>query len=156
MKRIVFVAYGALIAVLLVCLFSGAVFRADADSYYDEESNKTIIDTNWWFEDISVEIDVRKDKTFAVTETMRIGFINGGKNTGIIRDIQRISRTTRVIDGRQVTGERYLAELSDMSFTINGAPAKVTESLYNQGQFFSVKMQKPDLSYFPATDQSKS
>lgn len=42
LKRIVFVAYGALVAVLLVCLFAGAVFRADADSYYDEESNKTI------------------------------------------------------------------------------------------------------------------
>ncbi|MDE6274460.1 MAG: DUF2207 domain-containing protein, partial [Clostridiales bacterium] len=89
----------------------------------------------------------------AIREKLTVGFIKGGVNTGIIRDIQRISRTTRIVDGKRQQGEKYIANISDVSVTINGGEAKVTEELYNQGQFHSVKMQLPDESYFPATDQ---
>ncbi len=125
-----------------------------ADSYYDEETGKTVIDTNYWFRNITVNVDVRRDKTLAVTERFTVGFLRGEVNTGFIRDIQRISRTTRIIDGKKDQGERYIAKISNVSVTINGGAAKVTEELYNQGQFHSIKMQLPDESYFPATDQS--
>ena len=138
----------------LISAFSVCSVSVSADSYYDEESGKTIIDTNWWFEEISVVMDVRRDKTVHVTETMKVGFLKGGQNTGIIRDIQRVSQTTRIIDGKEKRGKNFLTTLSDVEVTINGEPAKVTRSYYGQGQFHSVKMQKQDGSYFPATDQS--
>lgn len=145
------------IAAALLILIAATAFTAItvsyADSYVDGESGETMIDTNWWFQNIDVEIDVRKDKTLAVTETLRVGFINGGKNTGIIRDIQRISQTTRVVDGELQKGREYIANISDVSVTINGEEAKVTQSLYEQGQFHSVKMQLTNGRYFPATDQ---
>ncbi len=144
----------AAVFMLFAAIIIATVGVSYADSYVDEESGKTNIDTNWWFEDIDVEIDVRRDKTLSVTETMRVGFIEGNKNTGIIRDIQRISQTTRIVDGEEKKGMEYLAQISDVSVTLNGQPAKVTQSLYEQGQFHSVKMQLPDGKYFPATDQT--
>lgn len=154
-----------LLSVILGCILSASVFACavfafsparsvSANSYYDEEQGDYYIDTNWWFERVDVQIDVRKDKTFAIREIIKVGFIRGGENTGIIRDIQRISLTTRVIDGKKESGERYLANLSDVEVTIDGKPAKVTQGYYSNGEFFSVKMQKADQSYFEATDQS--
>ncbi|MDE6412266.1 MAG: DUF2207 domain-containing protein, partial [Clostridia bacterium] len=109
-------------------------------------------DTNYWFEEIQVSIDVNEDKTFRVSEQYKVGFQKSGVNTGFIRDIQRISQTTRVVDGVKKSGQQYLAGLSDVNVTIDGKPAKVTQSYYDAGQFFSVKMQKQDESYFEATD----
>lgn len=116
-------------------------------------SGSITIDTTYWFQRIDVDIEVRKDKTFAVTEKLKVGFLYDGRNTGIIRDIQRISQTTRVIDGKQKTGQMYLARLSHVAVTIDGEPARVTQGYYRDGNFFSVKMQKQDESYFDATDQ---
>lgn len=45
-----------------------------------------------------------------------------------------------------------MANLSDVKATIDGADAKITQSYYDAGQFFSVKMQKEDESFFGATD----
>lgn len=156
MKRLLSFILGM---ILTASAFACAVFafppayEASAKSYYDEERETWIIDTNWWFQRVDVEIQVRKDKTFAVRENIQVGFLRGGENTGIIRDIQRILKTTRVIDGEEQSGERYLADLSDVEVAIDGKPALVTQSYYSNGEFFSVKMQKPDQSYFDATDQ---
>ncbi len=109
-------------------------------------------DTNYWFEEARVEIDVNKDKTFSVAEKYKVGFQKGGINTGFIRDIQRISKTTRIVDGKKKSGKKYLAKISDIKATVDGEAAKVTQGYYNAGQFFSVKMQKADGSYFDATD----
>ena len=71
-------------------------------------------DTNYWFEEARVEIDVNKDKTFSVAEKYKVGFQKGGINTGFIRDIQRISKTTSIVDGKKKSGKKYLAKISDI------------------------------------------
>lgn len=152
-KLLKFIAPIASLILLVLIMASGTVTAAYAESHVDEDGT-TMIDTNWWFENVDVKIDVRTDKTLAVTETMKIGYIRGGENTGIIRDIQRVSQTTRIVGGERIKGSEYIANLSDVEVTINGSAAKVTRSLYEQGQFHSIKMQLPDGAYFPATDQS--
>lgn len=112
----------------------------------------TTPDENYWFESIQTGIAVNRDKTFSVTERMKVGFSKAETNTGIIRDIQRVSQTTRIVDGKRKKGQPYLASLSDVKATIDGADAKITQSYYDAGQFFSVKMQKEDESFFGATD----
>ncbi len=139
--------------VFFLAIFFAAWLAMPSVSANAETEGDVTIDTNYWFERIDVSIEVRKDKTFAIRETLKVGFIEGGKNTGIIRDIQRVSQSTRIIDGKVHRGQNYLAALSDVAVTIDGEPARVTQGYYSDGQFFSVKMQKPDQSYFDATDQ---
>ena len=139
--------------VFFLAVFFAAWLAMPSVSANAETEGDVTIDTNYWFERIDVSIEVRKDKTFAIRETLKVGFIEGGKNTGIIRDIQRVSQSTRIIDGKVHRGQNYLAALSDVAVTIDGEPARVTQGYYSDGQFFSVKMQKPDQSYFDATDQ---
>lgn len=136
---------------VFLLLPSGKV-TASADPYINDEG-KIIIETTYWFESVDVHVSVSRDKSLRVTETMRVGFLHDETNTGIIRDIQRMSRTTRIIDGEKQEGSVYLSGLSDVSVTVNGGGAKVTQGYYGNGEFFSVKMQKSDESYFPATDQ---
>ncbi len=90
-------------------------------------------DTNYWFEEVHVSIDVNGDKTFRVTERYKVGFQKSGINTGFIRDIQRVSQTTRVINGEEKSGQQYLANLSDVAVSIDGKQAKVTQSYYDAG-----------------------
>lgn len=144
---------------LITVVFLLAVFLAawlampSVSACAETDEPSTTIDTNYWFERIDVEIEVRRDKTFAVHETLKVGFIHGGQNTGIIRDIQRVSQTTHVIDGKERQGKNFFANLSNVEVTIDGEPARVTQGYYSNGEFFSVKMQKPDQSFFDATDQ---
>ena len=60
-----------------------------------------------------------------------------------------------MINGKSETGEKYVTRISDVSVTIDGAPAKVTQSLYSNGNFHSIKMQKQDESYFPKIEDQK-
>lgn len=110
------------------------------------------VDSNYYFERIDVKIDVRKDKTYAIEEKLTTVFKSAGVNTGIIRDIQRISSTTRIRNGETIKGKKYISNLTDVSVSIDGGEAKVTRSYYNNGDFFSIKMQKPDESYFGASE----
>lgn len=142
-----------LTVVFLLAVFLAACLGMPSVSANAETEGGVTIDTNFWFERIDVAIEVRKDKTFAVQETLKVGFIRGGQNTGIIRDIQRVSKTTRIIDGKEQSGKNFFANLTDVEVTIDGEPALVTQSYYSNGEFFSVKMQKPDQSYFDKTDQ---
>ena len=140
-----FVLAAVLFAALLPLLFS----NHDRLSAGAEELTP---DTNYWFEEVHVDIDVKEDKTFSVVESYKVGFQKSGINTGFIRDIQRISQTTRIINGEKKRGRKYLAKLSNVEVMIDKKPAKVTRSLYSAGEFFSVKMQKQDESYFEASD----
>ncbi|MDE6504477.1 MAG: DUF2207 domain-containing protein [Clostridia bacterium] len=108
---------------------------------------KASVDDNYSFTDIHTVINVRKDKTYEITERLTVFFKRGGVNTGIIRDIQRVSKTTRIIDGKNHGGGKYIAGIDRVSVTLDGGECKVTQSLYSGGQFYSVKMQKPD-GYF--------
>lgn len=106
------------------------------------------VDDNYFFKRVTVNIVVNRDKTFDITETLNVEFRESGINTGIIRDIQRVSKTTRIIDGATHGGRRYFAGLDNVSVTLDGGQAKVTRSLY--GDFHSVKMQAPGGQYLEA------
>lgn len=135
-------AAAIVVAVILLCSFHGATLKASAAS----------VDENYWFEELRVEINVNENKTYEIRERYKVGFSESGINTGFIRDIQRVSQTTRTVDGKQKIGKSYIAKLSGVEVTIDGGSAKVTQSYYDAGQFFSIKMQKEDESYFDATD----
>lgn len=127
LKKLFSVAILALAACLLASLFPAFAVEAHA-SYYDEESDKTIIETSYYFREIDVKIDVRKDKTFAITERLRVGFLYDDYNTGIIRDIQRQSddahdkreigngRKIRYADFRRICYDRRRARKSNAKF----------------------------------------
>ena len=143
LKKRWFIAAVLLSFITLICVFlSGGSGAAEAAS----------VDENYYFNRISVEVAVNRDKTYEITETLKTQFRESGVNTGIIRDIQRVSRTTRVIDGKKIRGKSYIAKLDNVSVTLDGEPAKVTRSLY--GQFHSVKMQKSDGGYLGAGEHT--
>lgn len=131
---------GAAICLCFACF--AAVFSKANYAHAD-------VDGNFYFESVKVDVDVRRDKTFLVTETMQVGFKASGVNTGIIRDIQRVSKTTKFVNGKRVKGKNFIAKLTDVSVKINGGDAKVTRSLYDNGNFHSIKMQRPE-GYFAA------
>lgn len=124
---------------------AGAGMTASADT--SDDNYNVSVDDNYSFSSVDMQVEVRKDKTYAITETLEVYFRYGNVNTGIIRDIQRITETTRIIDGSTVKGGNFLTELTDVKVTLDGGEAKVTRELYDQGNFHSVKMQKPS-GYF--------
>ena len=67
------------------------------------------VDDNYRFKSINIDISVNRDKTFDIRETLEAEFFESGINTGIIRDIQRESKTTRIIDCKNKAGRRYIA-----------------------------------------------
>lgn len=120
-----------LLAILLIIC---AMFAGDKSS-----AQAVSVDDNYFFKSIDVDITVNKDKTFFITETLRTEFRKSGVNTGIIRDIQRISKTTRIVGGKKRVGRKYIAGLDEVSVTLDGGQAKVTRSLY--GDFYAIQMQ---------------
>ena len=126
-------------ALVLLC----AVIGFTAPFTVSAQPASADVDDNYRFDRVSVDITVNKDKTFNICETLDVNFIQSNVNTGIIRDIQRVSKTTRIIDGKHKNGGSYLGGLSGVSVTLDGAPAKVTQSFYNNGDFYSIKMQQP-------------
>ena len=122
-------------AIVLVAAFCGA--------FAPKAASANTVDDNYRFNKVSVDITVNKDKTFRVTETLTVRFLEDDINTGIIRDIQRISKTTRIVDGKKKDGGTYIAGLSDVKAKLDDGYCKVTESLYSNDEFYSIKMQKP-------------
>ncbi|MBD5583841.1 MAG: DUF2207 domain-containing protein [Clostridia bacterium] len=139
----------ALFAVILLCLLtaftvSGASFSSTAEAGVDD---------NYHFKKVDVNIAVNKDKTFNVTETMTVNFEKSGVNRGIIRDIQRLSKTTRIVGGKEIAGERYFATLTDVYATFNGEKADFFQEYYGDANdFYSVYIRQPDGRYITAGD----
>ena len=131
--------------IILLALIIPLCFLCSGDKM---QAHAASVDTNYYFKNIQVDITVNRDKTYDITETLKTQFLESGINTGIIRDIQRESATTRIIDGVPIKGRKYLSGLDNVSVTLDGGEAKVTRSLY--GSFHSVKMQKPDGGYLSA------
>lgn len=82
---------------LAILLIICAMFTGDKSS-----AQAVSVDDNYFFKSVNVDITVNKDKTFFITETLRTEFYKSGVNTGIIRDIQHISKTTRIVGGNTV------------------------------------------------------
>lgn len=129
--------------VIIFLIVLGVAVAAICGAFNSKPASAAAVDDNYQFDKISVDITVNKDKTFQVCETLEVNFLRSGINTGIIRDIQRVSKTTRVIDGKKKNGGSFIAYLSDVSASFDGGYCKVTQSLYNNGEFHSVKMQQP-------------
>ena len=129
--------------IVLLLVIAVAVVASAIGAFAPKTASAVSVDDNYQFDKISVDIKVNKDKTFEITETLEVYFDEGGINTGIIRDIQRKSRTTRIVDGKRKSGGYYIAWLSDVKVTLDGGYCKVTESLYNNDEFYSIKMQNP-------------
>lgn len=142
---------------LLSCVLASVLIpslSANAKTVYDEENNKYTIDTSYYFKKAGLKIDVRRDKTFAVEETLETVFLHENTNTGIIRDIQRISTTTRIADGKPVKGKKYISKLTDVNVTLDGGEAKFKKSFYSNGEYHSVKMQTPDERFISAGEHT--
>ena len=129
----------------ILCALCAALF------FQSPTAEAASVDDNYYFKCVSVDITVNRNKTFYITETLKTHFIEDGINTGIIRDIQRESTTTRIIDGKTFKGKRYFSKLDDVEVTLDGGEAKVTRSLY--GAFHSIKMQTPE-GYISAGDHT--
>ncbi len=96
----------------------------------------------FYFNSVDMKIDVREDKTLAVTETLTA--VWNEQKTSLIRDIQRVSKTTRVINGKKYEGQNYFAKISDISATLDSKPCASTiigafDELYLT-DFFSIEM----------------
>ncbi len=141
-----------LATIFFAILMTAAIFAA-VFPFVPDRASAVSVDDNYYFRSMDLSLEVGKDKTFRVTETMEVFYRYGGVNTGIIRDVQRFSRTTRRIDGETKEGGIYYADLTDVTVTLDGGPAKVTRSLYDEGQFHSVKMQRPDGLTFDSSDE---
>ena len=125
---------------LIIAVISAAIF---CGTFAPKTASANTVDNNYRFNSVSVDITVNKDKTMSVKETLEVNFLQSGINTGIIRDIQRISKTTRIVDGKKKNGGTYIAGISDVAVTYDGGYCKVTESLYSNDEFYAIKMQQP-------------
>lgn len=148
-----------IIAFALAGLFGG-LFAGVNNGNADGDSNVAFAsgnaDTNYWFPKIDVSVDVNEDKTMVITENMLTRFDTSNVNTGFIRDIQRITQIKRTVNGEVISGEEIFTSLTDISLTVydenmKEVPSKFTYSLYDEGQFHSIKMQKSS-GYFLAGD----
>ena len=153
-------AFAALIAAVL--LFSAAVFGAFGSlfgSSADAGKDNCAVSTGsqltasayspevFYFDSVRFEANVNKDKTLDVTETLVARWTVTGK-TGLIRDIQRQSKTTRYVNGKKISGKNYFAKISDISATLDGDDCDwhilpKNDDFYN-ADFFSIEMKHAD------------
>ena len=150
-------------AIALAAAVCGVVFgRGNVIS-----AEAVTVDDNYNFALVDVNVDVNEDKTMRITENIYTTFQVDGLNTGFIRDIQRITQIKREVNGDIISGSNIFAPLTDIGFkmyaynekvfyqtAVEGVPtaadiaklqelpSKYTYSLYENGQFHSIKMQK--------------
>lgn len=137
-----------LFAIILLCVASAFAVSGSFASVAEAG-----VDDNYHFKKVDVNIVVNKDKTFNVTEILTVNFEKSGINRGIIRDIQRISKTTRIVDGKELSGDGYIAKLTDVYATFNGVEADFFQEYYGTANdFYSVYIRQPDGGYITAGD----
>ncbi len=128
-----------ILPIILVCIFSAGAknslnVNAETQSSYS-------------FNEVDININVREDKTLAVRESLTAVWDNSTKRS-LIRDIQKISATTRIIDGKKLKGKDYFAKISDISVTLDGGECDwhiigSDDSFYLK-EFFSIEMMRPN------------
>lgn len=156
--------------IALIAAVCGVVFgRGNSVSASALSAEASSADNNYKFALVDVNVDVNEDKTMRITENLYTTFRNSNTNTGFIRDIQRITRIKRKVHDKDVFGSDIFAPLTDIQFKMfnyNGIndyeaaieegfvpdksdifrlqemPSKYTYSLYDNGQFHSIKMQQ--------------
>ena len=131
LKSLLLVVAAALLCVL--CLFSGGKTASAAwDSYK--------------FTDYRVELEVREDKTVKVYE--KLVAVWDSYKRSLIRDVQRISATKRIVNGKRIKGKDYYAKISDISATLDGGKCDWhvigKDDDFYLDEFFSIEMKRPD------------
>ncbi len=141
----------------------GVIFGRDNSA----SASAVTVDDNYHFALVDVNVDVNEDKTMKITENLYTTFKYKDLNTGFIRDIQRVTKIRRKIGDEVISGYDIVAPLDDIGFkmyrynsvitysdAVKGVPsaediAKLTEvpskytySVYDNGQFHSIKMQR--------------
>lgn len=129
------------VLILLLVIAVSFIAGLSSDTFGGEVSHAYTVDDNYYFNRIDVEINVNRDKTFDICETLKVQFREDDINTGIIRHILRLSRTTRIVDGKKDVGRSYIAGLDNVEVTLDGEGARVTQSV--EGDFYDLKMQTP-------------
>lgn len=135
-----FAVVAALLLLLLafICItFNGSTAYSQV-AYADSGSMK---DNNFKFNQIDVEIDVGKDKVYTIKETLVTQFEHKDINTGIIRDIQHQTTTTRYIDGRAVKGRSFIAKLDNVKASLDGGSVRLNIEVSDDA--YSVYMRNP-------------
>lgn len=146
MKK-VSVKFRILLLIAALCLVAPLFFCA-----VGTEENIARADSDnpaYSFDGVDARIEVRKDKTFKITERLTVEWHR--TQSGFIRDIQRLSRTTRIINGGKKKGKRYIAGISEVSATLNGGECDwwfipKTDDFYLP-DFYSIEMKKPEGRY---------
>ncbi|MDE5729811.1 MAG: DUF2207 domain-containing protein [Clostridia bacterium] len=154
-------------ALALAAAVCGVVFGRGNSVSASALSAEASVDNNYNFALVDVNVDVNEDKTMRITENLYTTFASSNVNTGFIRDIQRITRIKRTVNGKIISGNDIFAPLDDIEFklykcdtsygyktAVDGVPtaadvaefeempSKYTYELYQNGQFHSIKMQK--------------
>ena len=114
--KLVLFAIGAALCLILACLGCSSLHKNTYISnaeYTEEQQNSPAARASeeYFFQSVDVNITVSKSKTLAVRETITAIWHNGGKRS-LIRDIQRESLTTRLIDGKVVEGKPFYTGIS--------------------------------------------
>ena len=135
-----FAIVAALILLLLtfICItFNGSVFSSDV-AYADSGS---MVDNNFKFTRIDVDITVGKDKVYTVKETLVTNFNRSDINRGLIRDIQHQTTTTRYINGKTVKGKSFIAKLDNVKAQLDGGSVRLDVEVSVDA--YSIYMRKP-------------
>lgn len=159
-----YIVLAALIAAAL--LLAAAVFGAFGGLYGLSDGNRNDIgaagfgrqltasadfDEGYYFDSVRMEVNVNKDKTLDITETLVAEWNVSGRKS-LMCDIQRQSRTTRYVDGKKYGGQDYFAKISEISATLDGAECDwhilpKSDEFYLEN-FYSVEIKHADGSFF--------
>ena len=128
----------ALLLLAFVCLSFNSPVAYSNVAYADSQS---MVDNNFKFTRIDVDITVGKDKVYTVKETLITHFDRSDINRGIIRDIQHQTTTTRYINGRKVKGKSFIAKLDNVEARLDNGSAKLDVEV--SADAYSIYMRKP-------------
>ncbi len=131
---------------VIVCLFA-AVAAAFGGFGGQSEVASAASTADFFFENVHIDMRVHEDKTLSITETLTTVWSTWGKSS-LIRDVQRQSKTTRLVDGKKIAGKNYFAKISDISATIDGKECDwhiigKTDEMY-LSDFYSIEMKHKD------------
>ena len=147
--KIVLFAIGAAICLILACFGAsyGQNSYADytAEQYDAPAARASEEDDDHHFKSVDVRVEVSESKILTVTEKMVAVWDVDGRHS-LIRDIQRVTTTTRVINGKEIKGKAFYTSISVISATLDGKECdwKIlpwTDDFYNS-EYHSIEMKQ--------------
>lgn len=153
--KIVLFAIGAVLCLILACLSDVFSHKNAVNANADFTDGQEIIpvvqyEEDYYFEQVNVNITVSKSKILTVREEITAVW-NAPNRRSLIRDIQRVTTTTRLIDGEVIKGKTFYTGISKISATLDGEDCYCklipsTDDFYDN-EYYSVEMKHKDGSY---------